>query len=76
MGPPLAVLRGAARDNIPDLWSSYGTGDMVKIARQHARITGARYDEELLHVLAQTSSPSTPAPPRRRLPRRDRAAGR
>lgn len=52
----VGVRLGLGTDGIRDLWSPYGTGDMMEIARQHARMTGARYDEELLHVLAQTST--------------------
>lgn len=55
------IAHGFALADVPaararDLWSPYGPGDMMEIARQHARMTGARYDEELLHVLAQTST--------------------
>ncbi|WP_237738647.1 amidohydrolase family protein [Brachybacterium muris] len=52
----VGVRLGLGTDGIRDLWSPYGPGDMMEIARQHARMTGVRYDEELLHVLAQTST--------------------
>ena len=52
----VGVRLGLGTDGIRDLWSPYGTGDMMEIARQHARMTGARYDEELLQVLDQTST--------------------
>ena len=47
---------GLGTDGFRDLWSPYGTGDLLGIAVQHARMTGARTDEELCWVLRQATS--------------------
>ncbi|MFI2101908.1 amidohydrolase [Isoptericola sp. NPDC019693] len=51
---PLLALRGAGvavglgTDGIRDLWSPYGTGDLLALTTQLARLSGLRYDEELV----------------------------
>ncbi|MGQ4553463.1 amidohydrolase family protein [Dermabacteraceae bacterium CCM 9519] len=45
------VRVGFGTDGIRDLWSPYGDGDTLRIALNYARMSGARYDEELVEVL-------------------------
>ncbi|MEL7974497.1 amidohydrolase [Isoptericola sp. F-RaC21] len=51
---PLLALReagvpvGLGTDGIRDLWSPYGTGDLLALTTQLARLSGLRYDEELV----------------------------
>ena len=51
---PLLALRdagvavGLGTDGIRDLWSPYGTGDLLTLTTQLARLSGLRYDEELV----------------------------
>jgi cytosine deaminase len=51
---PLLALRdagvavGLGTDGIRDLWSPYGTGDLLALTTQLARLSGFRYDEDLV----------------------------
>ena len=51
---PLLALRaagvpvGLGTDGIRDLWSPYGTGDLLALTTQLARLSGFRHDEELV----------------------------
>ncbi|MFC7876966.1 amidohydrolase, partial [Isoptericola sp. NPDC057391] len=51
---PLLALRdagvpvGLGTDGIRDLWSPYGTGDLLALTTQLARLSGLRYDEDLV----------------------------
>jgi cytosine deaminase len=51
---PLHALRnagvavGLGTDGIRDLWSPYGTGDLLALTTQLARLSGFRYDEDLV----------------------------
>jgi cytosine deaminase len=51
---PVAALRaagvavGLGTDGIRDLWSPYGTGDLLALTTQFARLSGFRYDEDLV----------------------------
>lgn len=51
---PLRALRdagvavGLGTDGIRDLWSPYGTGDLLALTTQLARLSGFRYDEDLV----------------------------
>lgn len=42
-------------DGIRDLWSPYGDGDMLQLARQYARASGQVRDEDLLRVVQLAS---------------------
>lgn len=59
---PLRTLRdagvrvGLGTDGIRDLWSPYGDGDLLQIARQHARMTSQVRDEDLRAVLWEASA--------------------
>lgn len=59
---PMRLLReagvrvGMGTDGIRDLWSPYGDGDMLRIAQQHARMTGTVQDADLRRALAEASS--------------------
>ncbi|PRZ44291.1 cytosine deaminase [Antricoccus suffuscus] len=54
---PLRALRdagvpvGLGTDGIRDLWTPYGTGDMLDLARLLAQVSGFRYDEELREAI-------------------------
>jgi cytosine deaminase len=51
---PLHALRaagvavGLGTDGIRDLWSPYGTGDLLTLTTQLARLSGFRYDDDLV----------------------------
>ncbi len=51
---PLHALRdagvavGLGTDGIRDLWSPYGTGDLLTLTTQLSRLSGFRYDEDLV----------------------------
>jgi len=59
---PLHALRGAGvdvglgTDGIRDLWSPYGTGDLLALTTQLARLSGFRYDEDLVTAARVASS--------------------
>ncbi|MFI2294626.1 amidohydrolase [Isoptericola sp. NPDC019571] len=59
---PLLALReagvpvGLGTDGIRDLWSPYGTGDLLALTTQLARLSGLRYDEELVTAARVASS--------------------
>lgn len=42
------VAVGLGTDGIRDLWSPYGTGDLLALTTQLARLSGFRHDEELV----------------------------
>lgn len=50
------VAVGLGTDGFRDLWGPYGSGDLMAIAAQHARMTGQRYDEELAFTVRQATS--------------------
>jgi len=52
------VAFGFGTDGIRDLWSPYGTGDLLGVALQYARSAGVRRDEDLLRVIAIASGGS------------------
>jgi cytosine deaminase len=43
-------------DGIRDLWSPYGDGDLLQIARQFARLHGLRADEDLTYAIELATS--------------------
>ena len=45
------VRLGLGTDGIRDLWSPYGTGDTLEIARQYARASGLVRDDDLTRVV-------------------------
>lgn len=47
-------------DGIRDLWSPYGTGDLLGIARQYARASGLVRDEDLRRVVELTTGHAAP----------------
>ena len=53
---PVALLEehgvavGLGTDGIRDLWSPYGTGDLLALTTRLAQQTRLRYDEELVHA--------------------------
>ncbi|GAA1941168.1 amidohydrolase family protein [Microbacterium aoyamense] len=51
-----AVRFGFGTDGIRDLWSPYGTGDLLGIAWQYARSSGIVRDEDLFRVAELASS--------------------
>jgi cytosine deaminase len=59
---PLHALRdagvavGLGTDGIRDLWSPYGTGDLLALTTQLARLSGFRYDEDLVTAARIASS--------------------
>ncbi|GAA4703886.1 cytosine deaminase [Promicromonospora umidemergens] len=59
---PLLALRdagvavGLGTDGIRDLWSPYGTGDLLALTTQLARLSGFRYDEDLVTAARITSA--------------------
>lgn len=50
------VRYGFGTDGIRDLWSPYGTGDLMGIAWQYARSSGIVRDEDLLRVVELATS--------------------
>ncbi len=50
------VALGLGTDGIRDLWSPYGTGDTLGIARQYARASGLVRDEDLHRVVELATS--------------------
>ncbi len=42
---------GLGTDGIRDLWSPYGDGDLLQIARGFARLHGLRTDEDLTYAV-------------------------
>ena len=54
------VRFGFGTDGIRDLWSPYGTGDLLGIAWQYARSSSIVRDEDLLRVVEIATSASTP----------------
>ncbi|MCK9793128.1 amidohydrolase [Isoptericola sp. 4D.3] len=59
---PLLALRdagvpvGLGTDGIRDLWSPYGTGDLLALTTQLARLSGLRHDEDLVTAARVASS--------------------
>ncbi|WP_166353750.1 amidohydrolase [Phytoactinopolyspora limicola] len=59
---PLRTLRsaqvpvGLGTDGIRDLWSPFGDGDLLTLARQLAQLSGFRRDEELVDAVRVTST--------------------
>jgi cytosine deaminase len=45
------VAIGLGTDGIRDLWSPYGDGDLLQVARQFARLHGLRADEDLTYAV-------------------------
>ncbi|WP_309127171.1 amidohydrolase family protein [Microbacterium sp.] len=54
------VRYGFGTDGIRDLWSPYGTGDLMGIAWQYARSSGVVRDEDLLRVVESATSRAAP----------------
>lgn len=54
------VRFGFGTDGIRDLWSPYGTGDLMGIAWQYARSSGIVRDEDLRRVVELTTSAAAP----------------
>ncbi|MFC4138284.1 MULTISPECIES: amidohydrolase family protein [unclassified Microbacterium] len=54
------VRFGFGTDGIRDLWSPYGTGDLMGIAWQYARGSGIVRDEDLLRVVQLATSAAAP----------------
>ena len=54
------VAFGFGTDGIRDLWSPYGTGDLVGIAWQYARASGIVRDEDLRRVVDIATGDSAP----------------
>ncbi|UNK70871.1 amidohydrolase family protein [Microbacterium sp. H1-D42] len=54
------VRYGFGTDGIRDLWSPYGTGDLMGIAWQYARGGGVARDEDLLRVVELATSLGAP----------------
>jgi len=54
------VSFGFGTDGIRDLWSPYGTGDLLAVALQYARSAAVRRDEDLLRVLDIAGGGSAP----------------
>lgn len=54
------VRYGLGTDGIRDLWSPYGTGDVMGIAWQHARGGGIVRDEDLRRVVERATSAAAP----------------
>ena len=54
------VRFGFGTDGIRDLWSPYGTGDLMGIAWQYARAGGVVRDEDLLRVVELATSAAAP----------------
>ncbi|MDO5726856.1 MAG: amidohydrolase family protein [Bowdeniella nasicola] len=59
---PQDVLRragvrvGLGTDGFRDLWAPYGTGDLLHVAVNHARMCGQRFDEQLVWALRQATA--------------------
>ncbi|MGF6822774.1 cytosine deaminase [Microbacterium sp. ZKA21] len=54
------VRFGLGTDGIRDLWSPYGTGDLLGIARQYSRASGLVRDEDLTRVMEIATGASMP----------------
>lgn len=54
------VRFGFGTDGIRDLWSPYGTGDLLGIAWQYARASGLVHDEDLRRVVDIATGASAP----------------
>ncbi|QKJ18884.1 amidohydrolase family protein [Microbacterium hominis] len=54
------VRFGLGTDGIRDLWSPYGTGDLLGIAWQYARAAGLVRDEDLRRVMRLATAASAP----------------
>ncbi|HWV48610.1 MAG TPA: amidohydrolase family protein [Microbacterium sp.] len=54
------VRFGLGTDGIRDLWSPYGTGDLLETARQYSRASGLVRDEDLTRVVRIATSASMP----------------
>lgn len=54
------VRFGFGTDGIRDLWSPYGTGDLLGIAWQYARASGLVHDEDLRRVVDIATGDSAP----------------
>lgn len=50
------VAVGLGTDGFRDLWAPYGTGDLLQVAVNHARMCGQRYDEQLIWALRQATA--------------------
>ena len=54
------VRLGFGTDGIRDLWSPYGTGDLLGIAWQYARASGIVRDDDLRRVVDLATGAATP----------------
>ena len=54
------VAVGLGTDGIRDLWSPYGDGDLLQIARGFARLHGLRTDEELGYAVELATTAGAP----------------
>ena len=50
------IAIGLGTDGIRDLWSPYGTGDLLRVALDFARLHGLRHDEDLVEVARLATS--------------------
>ncbi|MFF0342313.1 amidohydrolase [Kribbella sp. NPDC004875] len=54
------VAIGLGTDGIRDLWSPYGDGDLLQVARQFARLHGLRADEDLTYAIELATTHAAP----------------
>jgi len=54
------VAVGLGTDGIRDLWSPYGDGDLLEVARGFARLHGLRTDEELAYAVELATTAGAP----------------
>jgi cytosine deaminase len=54
------VAVGLGTDGIRDLWSPYGDGDLLQVARGFARLHGLRTDEELAYAVELATTAGAP----------------
>jgi cytosine deaminase len=54
------VAIGLGTDGIRDLWSPYGDGDLLQVARSFARLHGLRADEDLTYAVELATTAAAP----------------
>ena len=54
------VAVGLGTDGIRDLWSPYGDGDLLQVARGFARLHGLRADEDLTYAVELATTAAAP----------------
>jgi cytosine deaminase len=54
------VAVGLGTDGIRDLWSPYGDGDLLQVARGFARLHGLRTDDELEYAVELATTAGAP----------------